>query len=128
MQLPATFQFSQSNLNDYQTCPRRFELSHIRQLRWPAIEAEPVLEAERQAQLGLDFHRLVHQHCVGVDIDLLTASIDPAQIDLHTWWQQYLTHNPVPENAQLFPEITLSVPLRNYRLMARFDLLAVFNF
>ncbi len=126
MSLPREFQFSQSSLQDFETCPRRFKLRYLDKLRWPAIESEPVQEAELLARLGADFHRLVHQHLVGVDVDTLTATLESADADLQNWWHNYLTHRPADlSDAQIYPELPLSTPLRNYRLFARFDTLAV---
>jgi hypothetical protein len=123
--LPKDFQFSQSSLQDYDTCPRRFQLRYLDRLRWPAIESEPIREAERLAQLGADFHRLVHQHLSGLEPEALTASLAQADADLQSWWQNYLTQRPAAlAQAQTYPELTLSTPLRGYRLQARFDLLA----
>lgn len=126
MPLPIDFQFSQSSLQDFEICPRRFELRYLDKLRWPAIEVEPVQEAERLARLGTDFHRLVQQHLVGLDIDTLTATLEDSETDLQNWWQNYLDHRPAAlADAQIYPELTLSTPLRGYRLLARFDVLAV---
>ena len=126
MSIPIEFQFSQSSLQDFEICSRRFELRYLWQLRWPAIEAEPVQEAERLRQLGVDFHRLVHQHLVGVDEAALTTTLAEAASDLQSWWQNYLAHRPeMLATATLYPELTLSTPLAGYRLLARFDLLAV---
>lgn len=125
MALSNTFQFSQSSLHDFETCARRFKLRYIDQLRWPAIESEPVEEAERLAQLGQDFHRLVQQHLVGLDIDTLNATVQHAEPALQNWWHNYLAHRPAAlSEAKLYPELQLSTPLRGYRLQARFDLLA----
>jgi len=126
MSLPTNFQFSQSNLQDFDTCPRRFELRYLRQLNWPAIEAEPIQEAERLARLGQDFHRLVQQHLIGIDQEILEQTLAEADLDLKSWWENYLTHRPEAlADAQVFSELTLSTPLRGYRLIARFDVLAI---
>jgi len=126
MDLPNDFQFSQSSLQDFETCARRFELRYLDKLRWPAIEAEPVQEAERLARLGTDFHRLVQQHLVGLDVDTLTATLDDSEAELQSWWQNYLNHRPKAlDEAQIYPELTLSTPLQGYRLLARFDVLAI---
>ena len=125
MSLPNTFQFSQSSLQDFETCPRRFKLRYLDQLRWPAIESEPVQESERLAQLGKDFHRLVHQHLVGLDETLLSDSLPTGEPELQTWWESYLAYRPASlDEAELYPEVALSVPIRGFRLLARFDLLA----
>ena len=63
MPLPPDFQFSQSSLQDFETCPRRFELRYLQRLSWPAIESEPIQVAERLAQLGADFHRPTSRNC-----------------------------------------------------------------
>ena len=122
MTLPPDFQFSQGSLQDYSDCPRRFQLRYLLQLQWPAIEAQPPLENERRLQQGAAFHRLVHQHMLGIPAEDLTRSIsDP---DLQRWWDSY-------ENASLalsparYPEIVLSAPLGKHRLMARYDLITV---
>jgi len=125
MNLPTELTFSQSSLQTFEDCPRRFQLQVIEKLRWPAIEAEPVAEAERLAQLGADFHRLVHRHLAGLDesaLDEFAAHADP---ELQSWWRSYLRHRPAAlTGAELFPEITLTAPLRGRRLSARFDVLA----
>ncbi len=126
MVLPTTFQFSQSSLNDFDICPRRFELRYLYRLSWPAVESEPVQETERLAQLGADFHHLVQQHLVGLDEAVLTASLAGQEADLQAWWQSYLRYRPAElAGASLYPELLLSTPLGGYRLLARFDLLAV---
>jgi hypothetical protein len=120
------FQFSQSSLQDFDTCARRFELRYLRRLAWPAVESEPIQEAERLARLGTDFHRLVQQHLAGIAEDVLTRSLIEGDADLQGWWQSYLRHRPAElAEARVYPEMLLSTPLRGNRLIARFDLLAV---
>jgi CRISPR/Cas system-associated exonuclease Cas4 (RecB family) len=123
--LPPGFQFSQSSLQDFAACELRFELRYLRRLAWPAVESEPIREVERLARLGTDFHRLVQQHLVGIAEDVLTDSLTGGDADLQTWWQSYLRYRPVElAGAVVYPEVILSMPLRGYRLLARFDLLA----
>ncbi|MBN1991537.1 MAG: PD-(D/E)XK nuclease family protein [Anaerolineae bacterium] len=124
MSLPKNFQFSQSSLQDFETCARRFELRYLQQLSWPASEAEPAQEVERLARLGADFHRLVHQHLLGIAEDTLNRTLTAAEPELKIWWQNYLDHRPALNQAKTYPELTLSTPLGGYRLLARFDLLA----
>lgn len=119
------FQFSQSSLQDFDACSRRFKLRYLDHLRWPAVESEPIHEAERLARLGADFHRLVQQHIAGISEMILSESLAESEPALQGWWQSYLQHRPsLPAGTQLYAEVTLSTPLRSYRLMARFDLLA----
>jgi len=121
MNLPDDFVFSQSSLQDYTDCPRRFYLRYLQKVRWPAVEAEPALEHEQRLQQGERFHHLLHQHTLGVPADDLTLHIDDPEIG--RWWQTYLelALNDVAEARR--PEITLSAPLGKYRVLAKFDLL-----
>ena len=47
-----SFIFSAHSLQTYVDCPRRFELSYIEGLKWPAVEREPVLASERFLENG----------------------------------------------------------------------------
>ena len=51
MSLPTNFQFSPSSLQDFNDCPRRFQLKYLENLSWPAPSAEPALEYEEYLQL-----------------------------------------------------------------------------
>lgn len=121
MALPADFQFSQASLQDYVECRRRFELRYLLQLHWPAPEAEPVEEHEQHMADGETFHRLVHQHRLGIPTWNLTPREEGPVAE---WWRAYLASPPaLPE--QQYPELTLTVPLGDYRMVAKLDLLAI---
>lgn len=123
MALPADFQFSQSGLQDYADCARRFQLRYLRRLKWPAVEAEPVLEHERRMRQGALFHRMVHQHISGVPAEVLSKSaMDEA---VRGWWDSYLRSGLTGLPERRYPEISLSAPLGKYRLVAKYDLIAV---
>jgi CRISPR/Cas system-associated exonuclease Cas4 (RecB family) len=124
MTLPATFQFSQNSLQDYVDCPRRFQLRYLLQQPWPAVESEPLAEYERLLEQGRLFHQLAQRHSLGLPEAELTKSIDDD--DLRRWWRNYL-ESPPPglPMAVRRPEVRLSTPLGGYRLMARYDLLAL---
>jgi CRISPR/Cas system-associated exonuclease Cas4 (RecB family) len=123
MLLSTNFQFSQGSLQDYVDCPRRFQLRYELQLDWPAQEAEPALENEEHVRLGAAFHRLIHQHALGIPAGDLTRTVQ--EPDLRRWWHNYLERGPqgLPETRH--PEVVLSAPLGDYRLVARYDLVAV---
>jgi CRISPR/Cas system-associated exonuclease Cas4 (RecB family) len=123
MSLSSDFQFSQSSLQDYVDCPRRFYLRYVRRLSWPAIVAEPALEHERHLQQGVDFHHLVHQHEVGISVEQLSAAITDA--NLRRWWVNYLEKGPGGLPEVHYPELALSAPAGSHRLVAKYDLLAV---
>ncbi len=121
--LPTDFQFSQGSLQDYVDCPRRFQLRYVRRLRWPAIEVAPPLETERHLQQGAAFHRLVHQHLLGMPVSQLSETVtDP---ELRRWWRNYLESGLADLPPRRYPEVRLSAPLASFRLVAQVDLVAV---
>lgn len=123
MQIPANFVFSQNNLQDYVDCPRRFELRYLEKLAWPAIRSEPILAVERHMLLGERFHRMIQQHQSGLSAELVGATAsEPELID---WWQAYLSAAPDPLPERRLVEHTLSAPFGNYRMVAKYDLLAI---
>jgi len=120
--LPTPFTFSQSSLQDYVDCPRRFQLRYVEQLHWPAVETEPILENERRQQEGQLFHRLAQQAIIGLPAEKLERLASGEA--LARWWQNF-----TPKLAELratsaaIPEITLSAPVGGHRLLAKFDLI-----
>jgi len=136
-QLPATFAFSQSSLQAYEDCARRFWLAYAQQLPWPAVEAAPVQQYERLMRLGSTFHLLVQRAEIGIDPDQLAAELsDP----LDGWFNAYLRSRPADLPTE-FVEIehVLSIPFTtpaasppgegkrdgaSYRLAAKYDLIA----
>jgi len=122
MTLPADFEFSQSSLQAYVDCPRLFDLRYVRRVRWPAAETRRALENERYMHQGRALHRLIRQHLMGVPTELLSRTVkDP---ELERWWHHYLESGPSMPGER-YPEIVLSASLGAYRLMARYDLIAV---
>lgn len=116
--------FSQSSLQDYVECARRYELRYVQQLAWPAPEAEPLAEHERLTQQGAAFHRLVHQYLLGIPADSLAPLAEAEGVG--AWWQSFLAWDfkgLVYETH--YPEIILTVPLAGARLVARYDLITV---
>jgi CRISPR/Cas system-associated exonuclease Cas4 (RecB family) len=122
--LPATFQFSQANFQDYVDCPRRFQLRYVLMQPWPGLITGSPDRLESHLQRGADFHRLAHQHALGLAHDRLAATIHDE--DLAHWWQTYQDHPPrdLPETLR-WAEVVVAAPLAGYRLAAKFDLLAV---
>jgi CRISPR/Cas system-associated exonuclease Cas4 (RecB family) len=121
--LPSGFAFSQSSLQDYSDCPRRFQLRYIEQLQWPAVETEPVLENERRQREGQLFHRLVQQHLIGLPVEKLARLANSP--DLSRWWKNYLGYKLELSGYAQYTEITLAAPVGTYRLLAKYDLVAV---
>ena len=128
---------SQSSLQDYVDCAKRFQLRYLEQLSYPAVESEPTLENEKHQQEGAYFHRMVQQYLVGVPAERITKIANTP--NLQRWWENFQSNKnllgltPLRSAAGalrgdlsgLYPEATLSAPLGNYRLVAKYDLLAI---
>lgn len=131
MNLPANFNYSQTNLQDFVDCRRRFQLKHLLHLAWPAIEAEPVLEYEHQIQIGSQFHHLIHQFSLGIPLSELVISKQADELSL--WWENFKgaiadggsLHEVWSPATQRLSEITLSGKLGNVRVVAKIDLIAI---
>ncbi len=117
--------YSQSVLQDYLDCPRRFQLRYLRNLNWPAPRSTPLFAQEEHEEAGARFHRLVQQYYLGLPetaIERLASTPD-----LQRWWKNFVgsTHRPSRDlpGARFFTEALLSFPVHTEaRLVARFDL------
>lgn len=126
MTLPKNFQFSQSSLQDYVDCPRRFQLRYIQRRAWPALDTAPALESELFMQRGAQFHHLVHQYFLGIPTEKLARQIEGDEM-LEGWWQNFTDLQGFQnlEDLRARPEISLSAPLGEFRLMAKYDVVAL---
>ena len=125
LHLPTPFIFSQSCLQDYHDCEKRFYLRYIEKLAWPTIEVEPALENEQKQIEGQKFHQLVHQHLLGIPIDKLNKQA--ATYPLSEWWQNYLSSDLQLDENVLLPEIPLITNLGNHKITGKYDLIAIHN-
>jgi CRISPR/Cas system-associated exonuclease Cas4 (RecB family) len=114
---------SQSSLQDYQDCPRRFELRYLQRLAYPAIETEPALENEKHQKEGEYFHRLVQQHLIGIPAEQVGKLANTE--NLQRWWGNFLDLRSLGDLGGLRAEVTLSAPLGKFRLVAKYDLIAI---
>ena len=119
------FTISQSSLQDYADCPRRFKLRYLDQLIYPAAETEPALENERHQQEGQYFHRLAQQYLLGIPTEKLARLANTP--NLRRWWENFLAFSQTSLTGLTspHPEVTLSAPLGDFRLVAKYDLIAV---
>jgi hypothetical protein len=134
--VPPGFHFSQGSLQDFVDCPRRFQLRYIQQRAWPASISEPALEHERRVLQGAIFHRFVQQHLAGISAGRIQEMMDEpafaaANPDLSAWWQNYRSADPAGINdpslaCRRYVEAPLSIPLGQFRLIARYDLLQIY--
>ncbi len=123
--MPELTALSQSSLQDYNDCPRRFELRYLQRLAYPAIETEPALENERHQREGEYFHRMAQQYFIGIPAEQAgkLANSD----NLERWWDNFMTDKDLTglrDLAGLRTEVTLSAPLGAFRLVAKYDLIA----
>ena len=119
---------SQSSLQDYVDCARRFQLRYLERLSYPAIDSEPVLENEKHQQEGEYFHRLVQQHLIGIPSEQVSRLANTS--DLQRWWENFQNASDLrglKDLGGLHPEATLSAPLGKFRLLAKYDLIAIDN-
>jgi CRISPR/Cas system-associated exonuclease Cas4 (RecB family) len=124
IQLPDNFSFSQTSLQDYVDCPRRFELRYLIQLEWPALQSEPVEEQELHMQQGHRFHQLVHQSILGIPVEQLTPFTQDGI--LSRWWQNFLEYMPIQDLPSVhYPEFTITTFINGSRVLAKYDLIAV---
>jgi CRISPR/Cas system-associated exonuclease Cas4 (RecB family) len=124
MALPPHLRFSQASLQDYVDCPRRFQLRYLLNTRWPTAHESPIAEWERRSQRGATFHRMIHQHTVGISAEEIETTIDDDEV--LGWWRAYIRTPPrdLPTTTRR-SEVRLSTPLAGYRLLARYDLIAI---
>lgn len=116
--------YSQSSLQDFEECPRRFQLRYVDRRVWPAVQAEPLVEHERHLERGVRFHRLVERHQLGLPEQVLSASIDDSQ--LMVWWRSYLEFAASHlGDGERYPEFVLSADVGTARVVAKYDLLVV---
>ncbi len=118
------FTFSQRSLQDYEDCPRRFQLRYLLNLSWPTAPDGISVERERRVQQGVILHRLLYRHLSGVPASAITATVREGE--LRRWWLAYL-HSPpraLPTRVR-HAEVRLMIPLGQDRLVARYDLLAI---
>ena len=107
-------------------CAQRFKLRYLDRLSYPAVETEPTLENEKHQQEGEYFHRLVQQHLIWIPAEQIAKFANTP--NLQRWWENF--HNSkdltgLRDMSSLYPEATLSAPLGKYRLLAKYDLIAI---
>ncbi|MHB9033418.1 MAG: PD-(D/E)XK nuclease family protein [Anaerolineae bacterium] len=124
--LPPGFLLSQHSLSTYQRCKRRFWLRYVERQPWPMPEGEQPLEYQQHLERGVVFHRWLERAQLGLPVDeQARRSPDPL---LQTWWSAWKSFDlaVLPSEITL-SELPLTITLGDYRLYARYDLLAMEN-
>lgn len=122
-ELRADFYFTQARLQDYLDCNRRFQLRYLLEQPWPAHVMEPADKFEMHMEQGRRFHQLVQRYILGMPTDALQnyAAAPP----LSKWWQDFLAYGLQGLPALRFAEVTRSSSLEGFRLVGKFDLIAI---
>lgn len=111
--------FSAHSLQTFADCARRFELTYLEGLVWPAVEREPVLESERFLANGRTFHEMVHRDILSIPVAI------PKEEEIARWWQHYLEYQPANLEGERYPEKTLAGELNGHVLTATYDLIVI---
>ncbi len=122
------FRFSQTSLQVYDDCKRRFWLSYMQQTPWPSVQASPIAEHERVMRLGQAFHRLIERAEAGVPSDDVHQFVNDLEPPLQEWYRAYLQHRPADlPSGHVEVERVLDVPFTlddsAVRLVAKYDLI-----
>ena len=107
-------------------CAQRFKLRYLDRLSYPAVETEPTLENEKHQQEGEYFHRLVQQHLIGIPAEQIAKFANTP--NLQRWWENFQSSaelRGLKDLPRRYPEANLSAPLGKYRLLAKYDLIAL---
>lgn len=124
LKLPPDFQFTQSKLQDFKDCPRRFYLKYIIQQGWPAPISIPQDKFEKAMQNGQQLHQLIERHQSGLSLDTLRASVkDKPPVDAWLAFYGSYLNNLAPYQSS-YAEILLTAQLQGFHLAAKFDWIA----
>jgi CRISPR/Cas system-associated exonuclease Cas4 (RecB family) len=123
--LDATFVFSQHSLSDLEDCPRRFYLGYMARQAWPLIESGPMgmdtLKYQAYLQRGALLHTWIERYWLGIKGEGMKGGDE----ELAMWWSRFVNTDFGDLPPQRLPELALIAPIGEYRLYARFDLLAL---
>lgn len=122
-ELRPNFYFTQARFQDYLDCKRRFQLRYLMEQPWPAHVMEPADKFELHVEQGRLFHQLIHRYLLGMPEDVL--HVYAAEPPLAYWWQDFLEYGLDDVPTIRFPEVTQASSLEGFRLVGKFDLIAI---
>lgn len=125
LSLPLTFNFTQSNLQDFKDCARRFYLKYIANQHWPSLLNSSQEDFEKAMKQGERFHRLAQRHQLGIPLNTLTPSVAD-DLEITSWLNKY-QHilQKLGQFDQVWPEVSLSSKLGHSSILAKFDLIGL---
>ena len=112
--------YSANSLQTFVDCQRRFELQYLQNLKWPAVEIEPVLKSEQFLENGRKFHEMIQRDLLGIPVPEPTAHQEP---ELARWWANYTLYSPASLEGDLLVEKTLVGVVKERLLVATYDLI-----
>ena len=111
---------SQSQINQFNECKRKYYLSHISDCPYPQLNTETDFTRK-----GQDFHRLVQQYIIGMDPDTLVSAA--GDDDVKRWISSFCSSNITDNFDDIHPEITLSTIFDNIVFTGKMDAIAIKN-
>lgn len=114
------FRFSQSGLQAFDRCRRRFFLRYVDELEWPAPVTDSEEQWEEATRRGQLFHLLVQQSALGIDVEATVAASGDGV--LAGWWENFLRSAPCPgAGERILSEVELSAAVGEFSAVAKFD-------
>lgn len=110
-------QLSQSHLKLLSLCPRKYQYTYLDQLLVPTVSSQ----AQEQAELGQQFHRIMQQYWMGLNVTPLLEQSP----HLKNRFQAFQAHPPPYIEGHRVTEYQQRVKLGNALLVGIFDLLAM---
>ena len=116
--------YSQTSLEQYLLCQRRFWLRYVRGLAWPPPVGAQALQIEEALERGQQFHEWVAQQSLGFDLGTM---VNRGKDEVLKTWNHNYVRSPYyqQENEYVYSEIELSTRINGCVLMARIDRLIV---
>ncbi len=104
---------SQQHLQLWTTCRRKFRHTFLDEINFPINH-----ELQEKLTLGRQFHLLVQQHQLDIDVSKMADT----ESSLQNWFHSYLKHPPQMICGEHFPEQKRSVQFGKTTLTAIYDL------
>ncbi|MBP7213442.1 MAG: PD-(D/E)XK nuclease family protein [Anaerolineaceae bacterium] len=123
--MSSNFVFSQSSLQTFDYCPRRFYLRYLKKLVWPAqMVSEQNQSKDRDS--GVRFHQLIHQYFLGFELETLRKIADyDSDSRMAVWFENFLQSPFAHLPGTLNPESSFKTEIAGYQLIAKVDLLQI---